>query len=101
MSSSLISSSSSDAISIPHPLRGMLDLVCHVDVVLGTGRISVRDCLKMQPQTVLKLEQSAGADLDVRVAGVSAVKGEVMIVEETTAIRVTEITPPPASGLRE
>ena len=97
MSSSLISSSSSES---PHPLRGLLDLVCQVDVVLGTGRISVRDCLKMQPHTVLKLEQPAGSDLDVRVHGVPAVKGEVMIVEETTAIRVTEITPPPNAEAR-
>ena len=101
MSSSLISSSSSDVVELPHPLRGMLDLVCRVDVVLGSGRISVRDCLKMQPQTVLRLEQPAGSDLDVRVHGVPAVRGEVMIVEETTAIRVTEITPPPSSGIRD
>ena len=92
MSSSLISSSSSEP---PHALRGLLDLVCQVDVVLGTGTISVRDCLKMQPHTVLKLEQTAGSDLDVRVHGVPTARGEVMIVEETTGIRVTEITPPP------
>ena len=94
MSSSLISSSSFES---SHSLRDMLDLVCEVDVVLGTGRISVRDCLKMQPHTVLKLQEPAGSDLEVRVRGVPTVKGEVMIVEDTTAIRVTQVTPPPNS----
>jgi flagellar motor switch protein FliN/FliY len=99
MSSSLISSSSSEA-ETPHGLNGLLDLTCSVDVVLGTGSITVRDCLKMQAHTVLKLQQATGSDLEVRVHGVPAVRGEVMVVEDTTAIRVTQILPPPASDVR-
>jgi flagellar motor switch protein FliN/FliY len=75
----------------------MLDLVCRVDVVLGTGTISVRDCLKIQPSTVLRLAQPSGADLSVRVQGVAAVKGEVVIVDDSTALRVTEVVPPPSA----
>ena len=93
MSSSPISSSSSE---VRHPLAGMLDVVCHVDVVLGTGTISVRDCLKLQPRSVLRLEQSAGADLEIRIHGVTAARGEVVIVDDSTAVRITEIVPPPS-----
>jgi len=70
--------------------------VCHVEVVLGTGTISVRDCLKLRPRSVLRLTQTAGADLEVRVQGVVAAKGEVVIVDENTAVRVTEVVPPPS-----
>jgi flagellar motor switch protein FliN/FliY len=87
--------------ALPHPFAGMLDVRCHVDVVLGTGSITVRDCLKLQRLSVIRLDQSAGSDLDVRVHGVSAVTGEVVIVDESTAIRVTTVTPvPEAAGAR-
>ena len=100
MSSSPTLSSSSDKTAAanaeaPHALTGMLDVVCRVDVVLGTGSISVRDCLKLRRMSVVRLVQSAGADLEVRVHGVTAASGEVVIVDDSTAIRVTNIAPPP------
>ena len=102
MSSSPTLSSSSDktaasgAAEGPHALAGMLDVVCRVDVVLGTGSISVRDCLKLRRMSVVRLAQSAGADLEVRVHGVTAATGEVVIVDDSTAIRVTNIAAPPS-----
>lgn len=101
MSSSLTLSSSSDptpvAPALPQPYAGMLDVVCRVDVVLGTGSITVRDCLKLQRMSVIRLRQSAGSDLEVRIHGVPVATGEVVIIDESTAIRVTAIIPP--SGL--
>lgn len=97
MSSSPISSSSSEA---GHPLSGLLDIVCDIDVVLGTGTISVRDCLKLQPLTVLRLVETSGSDLSVRVNGVVAVRGEVVIVDDSTALRVTQVAPPPSAEAR-
>lgn len=104
MSSSPTSSSSSElppvVAALPHPYAGMLDVVCRVDVVLGTGSITVRDCLKLQRLSVVRLGQSAGSDLEVRVHGVPAAKGEVVIIDDSTAIRVTEVMAQPgeASG---
>jgi flagellar motor switch protein FliN/FliY len=79
----------------PRPFAAMSDVVCGVDVILGTGHISVRDCLKLQRMSVVRLGQSAGSDLEVRVHGVTTATGEVVIVDDSTAIRVTEIAPPP------
>jgi flagellar motor switch protein FliN len=101
MSSSLISSSSSNPSAEPfkHPFSELTDVVCGVAVVLGTGTVTVRRCLALQRHSVLRLEQSAGEDLQVQVNGVTIAKGEVVIVEDSTAIRVTEI-PQPASTER-
>jgi flagellar motor switch protein FliN len=93
MSSSPISSSSSDA---RHALAGMLDVVCAVDVVLGTGTISVRDCLKLQPRSVIRLVQPSGADVDIRVHDVSVARGEIVIMDDSTAVRINEIVPSPS-----
>ncbi len=91
MSSSQTSSSSTEPVTVP---AGMLDVVCRVDVVLGTGSITVGDCLKLRRQSVIRLAQSAGSDLEVRVHGVPAAEGEVVIVDDSTAIRVTAIARP-------
>jgi flagellar motor switch protein FliN/FliY len=102
MSSSLISSSSSSAgqAEAPrHPFGELADVVCGVAVVLGSGTVTVRRCLGLQRHSVLRLEQSAGEDLQVQVNGVTIAKGEVVIVEDSTAIRVTEI-PQPSSTER-
>jgi flagellar motor switch protein FliN len=97
MSSSPISSSSS---SPPDPAAAVFDtladLVCDVWVLLGTGTVSVRRCLTLQRQSVLRLNQSAGEDLQVLANGSLIARGEVVIVEDSTAIRITDI--PNAAG---
>lgn len=108
MSSSPNSSSSSDAprrAARPDPrhevapgaLAPLHDVVCRVDVVLGTASMSVRDCLRLRPQTVIRLAQSAGSDMQVIVNGVAVAHGEVVIIEDSTAVRVTDILPPPSN----
>jgi flagellar motor switch protein FliN len=98
MSSLLTSSSnSSPAPDVPHPFSAVADLICSLTVILGTGTVSVRRCLGLQRNSVLRLEQSAGEDLQVKVNGVTIARGEVVIVEDSTAIRITEIPQPSSS----
>ena len=93
MSSSPISSSSSER-TVPESLASMLDVQCTVEFVIGTGVLKVRDCLRLERNSVVRLVQSAGADLEVRVHGVTIANGEVVIVDEDTALRVSRIVPP-------
>ena len=72
----------------------MLDVQCTVEFVIGTGVLKVRDCLRLERNSVVRLVQSAGADLEVRVHGVTIANGEVVIVDEDTALRVSRIAPP-------
>jgi flagellar motor switch protein FliN/FliY len=71
--------------------------VCHVDVLLGTATVSVRDCLHWKRNSIVRLRQSAGSDMQVTINGVVVATGEVVIVDDTTAVRVTEILAPPSS----
>jgi flagellar motor switch protein FliN len=99
MSSSLISSSNSEpAPATPFDVVG--DLRCPVTVVLGTASITVRQCLNLAPHMVLRLEQAAGEDLRIDVNGVTIAKGEVAIIDTTTAVRLTEFAPAPGRGRR-
>jgi flagellar motor switch protein FliN/FliY len=98
MSSSQSSSSSSDRSNVAG-VAPLHDVVCTVDVILGSATMSVRDCLRLQPDTIVRLAQSAGEDLVVQINGVAVARGEVMIVEDSTAVRVTDVVPPPSSEI--
>jgi flagellar motor switch protein FliN/FliY len=67
------------------------DVRCPVSVLLGTGNISVRRVLALERQHVVRLQQSAGEDLQMIINGVLVARGEVVVVEDSTAIRLTEI----------
>jgi flagellar motor switch protein FliN len=96
MSSSQSLSSSSEA-PTQVGLAPLHDVICNVDVVLGTASMSVRDCLKMRRHTVIRLNQSAGGDMQVVINGIAIANGEVVIIDNSTAVRITDILPPPSS----
>jgi flagellar motor switch protein FliN/FliY len=90
------SSSSSDASpATPGPVEprfaSMRDVRIGISVMLGTGTISVRACLGLAPRTVLRLNQAAGEDVQVLAGRVPIARAEVVIVEDSTAVRVTDI----------
>jgi flagellar motor switch protein FliN len=95
MSSSPNSLSSSD-LSAPE-FRPYRDVVCNVEIVLGTGSLSVRECLHLKRHAVIRLTQTAGSDLHVLVNGVEVAHGEIVIVDDSTAVRITEILQPPST----
>ena len=92
MSSSQISSSSTDAPA--GPFAGLLDVLCTVDVIVGTGSITVRDCLALKRNSIIRLEQNAGTDLQLKVHGVAAAAGEIVVYDEAASLRITRILPP-------
>ena len=69
----------------------MHDLRCPLTVLLGTGSITVRECLDLKPQSVVTLRQSAGEDLELRVNGVLIGQGEIVVVEDSTSVRITTV----------
>jgi flagellar motor switch protein FliN len=76
-------------------------VVCGVDVVLGSASMSVRECLQLRRNSILKLTESAGADMQVLVNGVPIARGEIVIVEDSTAIRLTDILTSPTMSNEE
>lgn len=94
MSSSPISSSSSDGLHPPTPYDKLGALACRVTIVLGTGSITVRQCLALERGVVLRLLQPAREDLRVAVNGVTIARGEVAVLDASAAIRITELVAP-------
>ncbi len=69
-----------------------------VTVELGRARRTVRDLLEVQVGSVIELDRSAGSPVDVLVNGMLIARGEVVVVEDEFAVRITEILD--SSGLR-
>lgn len=95
MSSSQSSLSSTDPAA--EALTPLHDVSCRVDVVLGSATMSVRECLSLQRDSLIRLLQSAGNDLQVVINGVAVAQGEVVIIDNSTAVRVTDILAPPSN----
>jgi flagellar motor switch/type III secretory pathway protein FliN len=95
MSSSPTSSSNTEPVSTAY--AGMLDVTCRVEVIVGTGSITVRDCLKLQRDSIVRLTQAAGSDLQVTVQGVPTATGEIVVDDDTTSVRISSVLPPPGA----
>ena len=98
MSSSPTLSSSTErvlqALDPSDPLASMFDVRCNVDVVIGTGMLTLRECLTLKRGHVVRLTEVAGSDLSIRVNGVVLASGEVVVLEDAAALRVTRVLPP-------
>jgi flagellar motor switch protein FliN/FliY len=69
-----------------------------VTVELGRTRLSVRELLALTPGDVLELDRAAGSPADLLVNGRLIARGEVVVVDENFALRVTEIVPNAAAS---
>ena len=69
----------------------LLDVPLEVTAELGRTSKSIKEILDFSPGTVIELNRLAGEPIDVLVNGKYVAKGEVVVIEETFGIRVTEI----------
>ena len=67
------------------------DVPLEVTVELGRTQKSISEILDFAPGTIIELDKIAGEPIDVLVKGKFVAKGEVVVIEESFGIRVTEI----------
>jgi flagellar motor switch protein FliN/FliY len=60
-------------------------------VEIGRTRMTVRDILNLEPGAVVELDRSAGAPADILLNGRIIAHGEVVVVDQDYAVRVTRI----------
>ena len=69
----------------------IMDVPLEVTVELGRTSNSISEILDFAPGTILELDKIAGEPVDVLVNGKFVAKGEVVVIEESFGVRVTEI----------
>lgn len=69
----------------------IMDVPLNVTVELGRTSKSIQEILEFAPGTIIELDKIAGEPVDVLVNGKFVAKGEVVVIEESFGVRITEI----------
>lgn len=69
----------------------IMDVPLDVSVVLGRTKKSIKEILEFAPGTIIELNRLAGEPIDVIVNQKLVAKGEVVVIEESFGIRITDI----------
>jgi flagellar motor switch protein FliN/FliY len=72
-------------------LTPVIDIPLQVAIEVGRLRLRVRDIARLGPGSVLELKKPAGEPFDICVNGVLVARGEVIIVEQSSGVRIVEV----------
>lgn len=75
----------------PENIDLIMDVPLEVTVELGRTQKSISDILEFGPGKIIELNKIAGEPIDVLVNGKYVAKGEVVVIEESFGVRITEI----------
>lgn len=75
----------------PENIDLIMDVPLEVTVELGRTSKSISDILDFGPGKIIELNKLAGEPIDVLVNGKYVAKGEVVVIEESFGVRITEI----------
>ncbi|MCL2874024.1 MAG: flagellar motor switch phosphatase FliY [Defluviitaleaceae bacterium] len=69
----------------------IMDVPLEVSVELGRTHKKIKEILEFTPGTIIELNKLAGEPIDILVNGKFVAKGEVVVIDESFGIRVTDI----------
>jgi flagellar motor switch protein FliN/FliY len=71
-------------------IREIADVPVELEVELDRKILSVRQILDLTPGSVLRLDRSAGENIDIRVGGTLLGFGEIVILQDSMGVRLTD-----------
>lgn len=75
----------------PGSMRVLYDVELSLTAEIGRTRMPLRDVLGLTPGTVLELDRAAGSPADVMINGRLVARGDIVVIDEDYAVRITEI----------
>lgn len=72
----------------------IMDVPLEVTVELGRTHRLIRDILAFGPGSIIELDKLAGEPVDILVNGKPIAKGEVVVIDESFGVRITDIIHP-------
>lgn len=73
------------------PLQRFYDVSVEISVELGRVTLPIGELLRLGPGAVLELERALSEPVDIVAQGVRLARGDVVVVEDRYAVRITEI----------
>ena len=68
----------------------LADIPVNIDVELARKAMTVGQILALEKGSVIKMTRSAGDNIDILVGGALLGSGEIVIIEETVGVRITD-----------
>ena len=75
-------------------LKLILDVPLEVTVELGSTRMRIKEILELGVGSVIELDKLASDPVDVYVNGKLIARGEVVVIDESFGIKITDIISP-------
>ncbi len=72
-------------------LKLLMNVPLNVTVEIGSAVKKVKEILDFSQGTIIELERQAGAPVDIIVNGNLIAKGDVVVIDDNFAVRITEI----------
>lgn len=72
-------------------LKLLMNVPLQISVEIGSAKRKVKDILEFSQGTIIELERQAGAPVDVIVNGNLIARGDVVVIDDNFAVRITEI----------
>jgi flagellar motor switch protein FliN len=71
-------------------IEGFSDLRLEVEAQLDQTVMSLRDIMNLSPEAVIRLSKPAGDSIDVLVGGSVVCSGDIIVVNDFLAVRITD-----------
>lgn len=72
----------------------IMDVPLQITVELGRTHRLIKDILEFGPGSIIELDKLAGEPVDILVNGKNIAKGEVVVIDESFGVRITDIIHP-------
>ena len=72
-------------------LQLLMNVPLQISVEIGSANRKIKDILEFTQGTIIELERQAGAPVDVVVNGNLIARGDVVVIDDNFAVRITEI----------
>jgi flagellar motor switch protein FliN len=72
-------------------LEVLLDVKVKLTAELGSCQVPMRDVLQYNVNSIVKLDKNAQAPVDLYANQTRVARGEVVVVDDTYAIKITEV----------
>ena len=75
----------------PTNLNLVLDVPVSLSVELGSSQLPMRDVLQLNVGSVVQLDKSADAPVELSINGKLIARGEVVVVDDHFGVKITEM----------
>ncbi len=75
-------------------LSGVYDIPLRVCIEVGRLRVPVGEFLRFQVGKVLEIKKPAGEPFEISLNGCVVAKGEIIMVEQSSGVRIVEVLKP-------